>query len=288
MENISYDKTGKIDLNGIYNNDDPVPYFSTLSKLGYRIPEEGKPIFERLIAARREAHEARETKLIDLGCSYGVNAALLKHGMEMDDLYRLYGEDAPHETALVARDRALFAEPTDRHLEIVGIDPADKAVAYAVETGLIDAAVAANLEKADPERDDAAAIAGADLIISTGCIGYVTQASLARLIEAAEPGRPWMAHFVLRMFPFAPIEEMLAEHGYVTEKLDGVFPQRRFASPEEQAHVLDNLDRLGLDPTGLEASGWYYAELHVSRPPADAGLPLDTLVEAGERAPVHA
>jgi carnitine O-acetyltransferase len=75
-----------------------------------------------------------------------------------------------------------------------------------------------------------------------------------------------MAHFVLRMFPYEPVAETLAGLGYETEHIDGVFKQRRFASSEEQSKVLDTLSAAGVDPRGLEADGWLYAQLYISRP----------------------
>jgi hypothetical protein len=48
LENIAYDATGKINLNGIYNRSEPTSYFSALSRLGYRIPQEAKPRFQSL------------------------------------------------------------------------------------------------------------------------------------------------------------------------------------------------------------------------------------------------
>ncbi|MPY72907.1 MAG: hypothetical protein GEU87_01480 [Alphaproteobacteria bacterium] len=98
------------------------------------------------------------------------------------------------------------------------------------------------------------------------------------MLEASADSRPWMAHFVLRMFDFAASEEMLGRHGYVTEKVDGLFRQRRFASTDERRHVLDNLRRLGIDASSAEADGWYFAELHVARPEEVArSMPLDDI-----------
>ncbi|PRD41763.1 methyltransferase type 12 [Phyllobacterium phragmitis] len=254
-------------MNDIYNNPDPIAYFSTLSRLGYRIPQEAKPQFQRLIDARRSVTESESAKVIDLGCSYGVNGALLKHGLSMDELYRFYGAAETDDLdALLQRDRDFYAEPADTALEIVGVDPADRAISYAVDVGMLDAGVVTDLEKGDPTSQDTAALENADLIISTGCVGYVTETSLERLLETSLDSRPWMAHFVLRMFDFGGPEEMLGRHGYVTEKLEGLFRQRRFASAEERQHVLDNLHRLGIDATGAEETGWYLAELHVARP----------------------
>lgn len=280
MEDLSYDAAGKINLNNIYNNPEPTTYFSTLSRLGYRIPQDAKPRFQRLIEARRSATETEPSKVVDLGCSYGVNGALLKHGLSMDELYQIYeSAEADDPVNLLQQDRDRYANPVDAALEMVGVDPADRAVSYAVDAGLLDAGVATNLENSEPTARDVAAIENADLIVSTGCVGYVTEISLERLLEASLDSRPWMAHFVLRMFDFGAAEEMLSRHGYVTEKLEGLFPQRRFASTEERQHVLDNLSRLGINATGAEETGWYLAELHVARPEEVAkSLPLSEIL----------
>jgi hypothetical protein len=283
MTMVKYDETGKISLDGIYDRPDPRAYFGTLSKLDYVIPQRAKPVFERLIAARRAARGRRHVKIVDLGCSYGVNAALLKHGLSMAELYRLYAVEADR-ARLIARDRRLFRRNTDPDLELVGIDQAGNAVAYAVDTGALDAGIATNLERVEPSAQDRIALAEADLIISTGCFGYVTHTSLERILDAAGGSTPWMAHFVLRMFDFDLAERMLAGHGYVTEKANGLFRQRRFATPEEGEHVLDNLAARGIDPAGAEATGWYHAELFIARPKADAErMSLERLLgEAGE------
>jgi hypothetical protein len=285
LENISYDATGKINLNDIYNNPEPIAYFSTSSRLDYRIPQEAKPKFQQLIQARRSATESDSAKVVDLGCSYGVNGALLKHDLSMDELYQLYrAAPADDLEALLQRDHGLYAEPADAALEMVGVDPAKHAISYAVDAGLLDAGVATDLEKSDPTPDDTAAIENADLIISTGCVGYVTETSLERLLETSLDSRPWMAHFVLRMFDFGASEEMLGRHGYVTEKFEGLFRQRRFASAEERQHVLDNLSRLGVDATDAEETGWYLAELHVARPEEVAkSMPLGELLNGDAR-----
>ena len=121
----------------------------------------------------------------------------------------------------------------------------------------------------------------ADMVISTGCVGYVTSKSLGHLIESSLDRNVWMANFVLRMFDYEPVEEMMADHGYVTEKFSGrMFPQRRFVSREERDKVFDNLNDRGLSPDGAESKGWYMAELHVSRPAGEAAAPLSALLAA--------
>ena len=276
----SYDTTGKLSLDYVYNQPDPRDYFSVLSKLDYRVPELAKPFFKRLIEARREANGEAAAKIVDVGCSYGVNAALLKYDLSLDDLYRLYSEEAPADgQILLARDRALFSDAADDDLSVVGVDAAPNAITYAVDAGIMDAGVSTNLERAEPSAEDLRAVGNSDMIISTGCVGYVTKTSLEHLVDAGRDKGAWMANFVLRMFDYQPVEDMMAEHGYVTERLDGaLFPQRRFVSPAEQAHVIDNLRKRGISPKEAERDGWYLAELHVSRPADQAAIPLETIL----------
>ena len=76
-----FDHTGKLNLDHVYNKPDPRDYFSTLSKLDYCVPELAKPFFKRLLGAKREVNGEAAAKIVDVGCSYGVNAALLKHDL---------------------------------------------------------------------------------------------------------------------------------------------------------------------------------------------------------------
>lgn len=268
------DTTGKISLDHIYTRPDPRAYFSTLRDLDYNIPELAKPHFERLIAEYREARGVPVPTVLDIGCSYGINAALVKHGATMAELYDRYsGRDAHRWTraALLARDRELVdSGAPPKRVRFLGLDASDGALGYALDAGFLDGAVHADLEDGEPTGEQRARLAAADLVISTGCLGYVTERTIARIVAAAGEragGRlPWMAHFVLRMFPFDPIADSLAAAGYETVRRDGLFRQRRFATREEQASVLERLAEVGVDPGGLETDGWFYAQLYISKP----------------------
>ncbi|WP_067794262.1 methyltransferase type 12 [Actinomadura formosensis] len=269
------DTTGKISLDHIYTRPDPRAYFSTLRDLHYNIPELAKPHFLRLIAEYREARGIPVPTVLDIGCSYGINAALVKHGATMDELYDRYGgRDAHRHTraTLLTRDRELvhsrehaFGDHAGR-VRFLGLDASDNALSYALDAGFLDGAVHADLENGEPTGEQRAQLAGTDLAISTGCLGYVTERTISRIIDAHEGPLPWMAHFILRMFPFDPIADTLTAAGYETVRHDGLFRQRRFATPEEQALVLERLADVGVDPSGLETGGWFYAQLYISRP----------------------
>src|SRR5262249_22477855 len=157
---------------------------------------------------------------LDIGCSYGVNAALLKCDITMEELYERYrGRDSGAHTSdtLLAADRALTRSraPLDT-ARFVGLDSSRPALSYAQSAGFLDDAVHADLERSEPTEEQRQRLVGLDLVISTGCIGYVTQKTLSRIVRANGEHRPWMAHFVLRMFPFGPIANTLDEWGYDT------------------------------------------------------------------------
>lgn len=276
----------KANLDHIYNQSDPRAYFHELRKLDYSIPGVAKPIFQTLIAHLQQRNQD-PLHVLDLGCSYGVNAALLKCDLDMSDLYEHWDQaklvDAAPEQ-MVERDRRYFGGVDQAgDLKMIGLDQADNAVTFAKETGLLDGGVIANLETrplpdvAEPD------LAPVDLIISTGCVGYVTEKSFDRLLPAVSEGSlPWIANFVLRMFPFEAVDRSLARWGYATEKLeDQTFLQRRFVSSDEQQQVLGQLRDQDVDPTGKEADGHLHAEFFLSRPAAEASaLPLPRLLAA--------
>ncbi len=279
--------SGKETFDDIYNQAVPFSYFKTLGALDYEIPSTAKPVLRTVITALKETREIEVPTVLDLGCSYGINGALWKYDLEVSDLVGRYAgrelNGTPVNTIITEDARFFDALPSTEDLRVVGLDVADRAINYAVKAGILDAGVAENLEERSLSARAAEVVAGADMIASTGCIGYVTERTFDRLAPVVtDGGAPWVASFVLRMFPYDEIAATLDSWGLVTEKLEGrTFTQRRFASEEEKAHVLAQLERLGLDPTGLESEGQFHAEFYLSRPVDEAcRLPLDALVAA--------
>ena len=283
-ESESKHHSAKANLDHIYNQPDPRAYYSELRKLDYATPSAGKPLFLKLISRLQRLRE-KSIRVLDLGCSYGVNGALLKHDMTMPQLFDHWGQDRLQDASseeVMEHDRQFFADREESHgFEVIGLDRAERAVAFAEETGLIDEGVVANLE-AGPLLDSAMPeLADIDLMTSTGCIGYVTEKTFEHLLPTVTRGDPpWMANFVLRLWEFEPIEATLSDWGYVTEKLeDKTFRQRRFVSDREREQVLQRLRERGIDPAGKEAEGHLHAEFFVSRPAGDTRqVSLETLL----------
>ncbi|WP_030903761.1 class I SAM-dependent methyltransferase [Streptomyces sp. NRRL F-5126] len=273
---MRFDSTGKVSLGHIYSGLDPRPYFTALRSLDYCIPQQATPHFAKVIEEYRTVRRTATPQILDVGCSYGINSALLRCGASMEELYERYDStgspvDVLDRAELLAQDRKFVVErrPPAPRARFVGLDASLPALSYAVEAGYLDDAVHADLEANDPTPDQRARLAGTDLIISSGCIGYVTERTLVRVIAAQNGRRPWMAHFVLRMFPFDPMKRALAALGYRTRRVEGMFRQRRFASAEEQTQVLHTMSEAGVSTGGLEDEGWLHAQLYLSRPDDD-------------------
>ena len=273
----------KANFDDIYLQDDPRGYFSVLGALDYIIPDVAAPVIRQILAARKRRYDTIPT-VLDIGCSYGINAAVLRYPLSFRRLRRRYAN--PDMAALSADDLARLdrnyyaAWPQTGSARFIGLDVSAPAVRYAVSVGLLEEGVVANLETSAPPPHDIERLRRADVILSTGCIGYVTERTFHAVLGEMDHA-PWVVSFVLRMFPYDAIAEALARHGLVTERLAGAtFVQRRFRDIEEFTRCLGTLEKLGIDTAGLESEGRFQAELFVSRPPADVqAAPLAEIVK---------
>ena len=278
----------KADFSDLYTSKDPRNYFKFLGQLDYIIPHLAQPIFSQLIRARQETQTGPVT-VLDIGCSYAINGALMKFAIDYEALRQRY--TAPPLQALTSAemldlDRHFYQSwPKNPGVKVIGLDVSENAIRYAEDCGILDRGLAIDLESRDPTPEEADLLSGVDIIISTGCVGYVTSKTFQRVARLAGRGRapahaPWAANFVLRMFPFGNIATTLAEHGLVTERYEGAtFVQRRFANREEMEAAIRAVEARGLDSDGHETEGVYHSELFVSRPPEEiARRPIQELV----------
>jgi len=269
-------EAGKADFSRIYDRPDPRDYFRTLREFDYEIPQRAQPIFRRLLRAIRPDAVANPVRVLDLCCSYGVNAALLRCDVTLDELFERYANPALSELSppeLAEADADYYAQRLRPDaVDVFGLDMAGNAVAYGRRVGLLGNGWAENLETDDPSPELAEHLRAVDLITTTGGVGYITERTFGRVADTRRGGSaPWVAAFVLRQFSYDRINATLERHGLVTEQLTGVsFPQRRFASDGEQHAALRAVSERGLDPAGHEEAGRYYADFYLSRPAADA------------------
>jgi hypothetical protein len=279
----------KANFDDVYDLPDPRGYFEALGALEYRAPEHGRRVFPALLEAMQGDDE--RPKVLDLCCSYGVNAALLKHDLTLDDLYARYrspalaglsSEELASDDAAFYRGHRQASAP-----EVAGTDSAANAVSYALDVGLLDGGSAEDLEANDPTDELRRAARGARLVTVTGGVGYVWTRTFERVLssimDAPNGGEaPWVAAFAVRFVDYSPVAEALGRRGLVTERVSlRTFPQRRFEGAAERDHVLGELASAGVDPTGREETGWYHAYLYLSRPSTDASaISADELLGA--------
>ncbi|MFD0342152.1 hypothetical protein ACFVH0_26340 [Streptomyces sp. NPDC127117] len=286
MAEVREDDTGEpaqramTPFDDIYDQADPRAFFRELGAFGYRTPHHAQRIFRRLAALRLWAPG---DTVLDLCCSYGINAALLNHDLTLDDLYAHY--TSPRVVAmtteeLAEHDRPFFRAHRRRDaVAVIGLDIASNAIAYARAVGLLDDGFAENLETAPPTRELLDAARSTRLVTVTGGASFLSRATFQPLLDSAR-SLPWVAAFVLRTGSYAPIAEHLAGHGLTTETYTGhTFIQRRFTGAAEQQYAIDAVTAHGQDPDGKESAGHFHTALHLSRPATDADTPpLDELV----------
>ena len=277
-----HQKAGKASFEHIYDLEDPREYFNTLGSMGYAAPRHGYNLFSALA---ENLEPIGGLTIVDVCCSYGINGALLKYNVTLEDLYSRYGsEEAARMTSagLAASDREFYGDRRRPDApRVIGLDVAGNAIAYGVEAGMLDEGVAENLEEHKPSERLRRLISEVDLITVTGGVGYISGKTFERLLESLPEGkRPWIAALALRWVDFGPLAELFARYGYVTEMLEGhTFEQRRFADAEEQGYVCDELPKMGIDPAGMESEGSYHAHFYLSRPADEAtGSSVEELV----------
>ncbi len=264
--------SSKANFDDIYVKDDPRAYFSVLGALDYMIPDVAAPLVRQIIAAYARRY-SRKPRVLDVGSSYGINAAVHRFPVTFASLRRRYArhEMAALESDEVARlDRNYYASWPDKGLaSFIGLDASEQAIRYARDVGLIEEGIVADLENEPLPSAAADIVDDVDIVLSTGAVGYVSDKTFRSILEASS--RPlWIVSFVLRMFPYDRLHALFDDHDLVTEHLDSaLFAQRRFKDIAEFEHCLSQLASRGLDSQGFESRGLLQADLYVTRPAVD-------------------
>lgn len=248
----------------VYGLPDPRGYFAQLGPYGYQAPHHGQRVFRDLLAEV----PPDERVMLDICCSYGINAALVNHDVTLDELYQRYTCAKAVELStpeLIEWDREFYASRRlPEAVGSIGVDVSRPAVTYALAVGLLDEGYCENLETGEPDEELRRAAAGTGLITVTGGAAFLTERTFGRLLSAV--GRPVpVAAFVLRTCDFRGVVACLESYGLTVERSAQTYPQRRFTDEEEQRRAVERVTALGEDPAGRESAGWYHTRLHLGR-----------------------
>ncbi|PZH02130.1 hypothetical protein C1I97_21870 [Streptomyces sp. NTH33] len=263
---------GKSRFDDIYDRPDPRAYFSRLAPLEYEIPHHAQPVFRQVAAERAAVDDGRPRKsvVLDLCCSYGINAALLNHDVTLAEMYERYTSRTARTMStaeLIAWDKEFYAQRRRPDaVAVIGLDVSAPAVHYALAVGLLDAVFTDDLEQGPPSPRLSRALAEAGLITLTGGGSYVTARTFAALLDSVR--RPmWVSAFVLRTVSYDPVVRTLAAHGLrTTVDPSRTYPQRRFTDVREQQYAIAAVRALGGDPAGREQAGRFHTLRYESRP----------------------
>ncbi|QQO23780.1 hypothetical protein JJB98_29810 [Bradyrhizobium diazoefficiens] len=263
----------KHDFTAAYNRKWPHAYFRAHLALDYTIPDRAKPVFERVFADYRRIRRKTRLKIIDVGCSYGVNAALLRSDLDLDELYAAYLEPSGSLSGRQEIEHCNFFRNLGLRddIQVVGVDPSFRAVRYAQTLGLLDAGITADLEARELTVEERGALVDADILISTGCVGYATERTFGRVYDASASSRPWVAAFAMHPFSYDSIAAILRRFGVETTAVDRFRQrQRRFSTPAEREAILKTMAALGMEDRLERTTGYIYASCYISAPPSEA------------------
>ncbi|WP_344584018.1 hypothetical protein [Streptomyces lunalinharesii] len=277
----------------VYTRPDPRSYFVALGPLGYQTPHHAQSVFRRLLPFAGASDDRKhptdhetEAVVLDICCSYGINAALLNHHVTWEELHERYTSPSVARMTteeLVESDRRYYAaRRREDAVCVVGLDIAAPALAYARAVGLLAAGFAENLETGAPSPALYRATRGVRLVTVTGGASFLS----ARTFKSLLAGRldpPWVAAFVLRTGSYGAIAEGLGRFGLTTQEYTcRTYPQRRFTDADEQRGAVAAVHAAGNDPRGKETDGCFHTALHLSRPAAHAAAhPLRALLHDG-------
>jgi len=263
--------TVKKDFTDIYRQKFPDDYLEEMRRLQYRIPNSTKSFYMSL-AEQLYKKLSRPINILDIGSSYGINAALMKHDLEMSDLDDFF---LTEENTNVEQTKQFFEKlPSKDYLKFYQIDISDPALQFSEEVKLCTKGICINLETESlPIKE----LPSFDMIIATGCIGYIGYKAFSNLFELikkqqtkysqTEIDKPIFAFSVLRIFDMEKIQQTFDDFGYSLVKTDlGPIRQRQFSDSDEKSQTVSLLHEKGIDPKDFEDDGHFYAHFYIASP----------------------
>lgn len=256
----------KKDFSDIYTKKYPAPYLEEMNHVEYRIPDQTKPLYKHL-TERLGNHLKRSINILDLGSSYGINSALLNYELIMSELNDFFIQQNPRPSIKEVQDFFDELPGKNPNLKFYLVDTSSPALEFAEKAGLCEGSFCVNMEKEPLPSEFKLTLSNIDLIISTGCIGYIGWKSFEKMFESIDDqnSSTIFAFTVLRMFHMDEIEKVFKKNNFELIKTKiGPLKQRQFYNEEEMKKTVDLLGRRNVDTHGLEDTGYYFADFYVA------------------------
>ena len=245
----------------------PNSYLKEVKKLGCRITGKTKPLYLS-IAKQLYNKLSKRINIIDIGSSYGINSALMKHDLTMSDLDDFFLKEPS-----IEQSKQFFARLlSDDSLDFYQIDILEPILRFSEKVTLCKKGICVNLE-----TDNLPIQEQSDMIITTGCIGNIGYKAFSNIFELTKKQNeenpeslsrgPVFEFSVLRIFDMADIEKTFDYYGYSLTKTD-IQPirQRQFSDLEAKHKTISLLHSKGIETKWLENDGYFYADFYIARP----------------------
>jgi len=254
----------KHDFTDAYNAPSPRPLFTVYRNLDYKVPYHIEHFLAALTRFARRVNGTQNTTLVDIGCSYGINALMLKHGCRYGGITEtILDGDGPGEnlqSTLRGRGDAV------KNMHVIGLDSSVNAIRFCERGNLQDYSFCANLELEEIPAAAVKPLRSANFILSSGVYGYISEVTTRKLVLAvAEREALWVCNFVLRPIDYSPTIRILDTLGFATETAPVLFPHRRFSSDAEREATIAFIRTSGNDPSPEVSAGYLYTRLYISR-----------------------
>ncbi|MFQ6023601.1 MAG: hypothetical protein ACE5NW_12860 [Acidiferrobacterales bacterium] len=279
-----FERIKKTRFDHLYDLPDCRAYYQTLAPLDYQNPAHTVPIARAALEEISRLRNVRAPWVVDFACGYGIVSALLRYDVDMHTVIARYSTEEltnADTQLLIDGDRQWYAarRRAGTQTRVAAIDISAKALEYGRRVGLYDKTFQENLEMDDPSPGLSDFLPDISLIIDTGAYGYIGETSFRRLLDAAGAPLPWIVTSPARVADSGPSLEVMQKVGLVVEQVPlPPFRHRRFSGHEEKEHAIAELKRKGIDPSGLEDTGFYFANVYIGRPRDECGTPLGELI----------
>lgn len=254
----------------VYMQESPYFYLKEMDSVNYYIAQGTKPLYKYL-ANEIYREKKNPLEIMDLGSSYGIIPALMRYEISLSVInsFFLYrGNDYPsNKEARAFLKRLPVKNP---HFKFYPVDISKPAIQFSEFTGLAEEGFCINLEKQSlsPRLDKR--LQTIDLVVSTGCIGYIGKISFQKIFESLKKRKNspiFFAFSVLRIFQTRELREVFERNHFSLLKCEKLkIKQREFYNEEEQVKTLSLLKERGIDARGLEDKGCYYADFFIAGP----------------------